>query len=84
MGESIAEFSDFSVVLYPSLSIYCFLESGAKTYNTDSIIGAAAAFLLLITTDDKRFEGDAFFDIKGANADRAADFMGGKGGVVET
>ena len=59
-------------------------ESGTKTNDTDGIVGAAATFVLLVAADDKRSEGDTFFDVKGADTDRAADFMSAKSGIIES
>ncbi len=83
VGEGVAESADLGVVDVPRLGGEDVLESDAEADDRRGVVGAATSSLFLKATEEEGAKGDAGADIEGADAERAADFVGAEGGVVE-
>ena len=55
---------------------------GGKTAGEDDVGGAGAAAVFLVAAEDEGLEGGASANVKGADADGAADFVGGDSEII--
>ena len=70
----VAEFGDF-LILIDSFLLTSKFRGGAKTGDKQSIRGAGATLVFLMTANDERLIRRTFSNVESADADGAADFV---------
>ena len=81
-AELVAERADLSFVVLREAMLGDVASGGGKTAGEDDVGGAGAAAVFLVAAEDEGLEGGASANVKGADADGAADFVGGDSEII--
>ena len=81
-AELVAERADLSGVVLGEAMLSDVASGGGKTAGEDDVGGAGAAAVFLVAAEDEGLEGGASANVKGADADGAADFVGGDSEII--